>query len=104
MKSIIKISLALALVFTIASCGKQDQQTIIGAWDYNGYVYNFNEDKTGHYDFWGTSMKFTYEATADTLKILFDGNTQSTDLAYKLSGDSLLINDSFGTRLVYIRK
>lgn len=88
----------------------QNQETkstgsLVGQWGYySSYTYTFNEDGTGTYDSMGTIMNFTYEADGKELSILYTGNTSPTILGYKLDGNRLIITDSFGDDIVYVKK
>lgn len=99
---------ALIAVVTLVGCGsKSEDKGLIGSWeykDYSGYVYTFNEDKTGSYSAFGTEMKFTYEDNGKEVTILYDGNTDASTFEYKIDGKELTIKDSFGSDVVYVKK
>ena len=104
-KSLLTISLVLvAVLLLVVGCGKKSSNPLIGSWDHSGYVYTFNEDKTGNYEFSGTKMEFTYEDDGTTLSILFEGNTSPMELEYKIEGKKLIIVDSFGSDVEYTKK
>lgn len=79
---------------------------IIGSWEYDigGYVYTFNADGTGNYTAGSTVMNFTYEDDGKTVKILYTGNTTPNEFAYTVSGNTLSIEDSFGSKVEYKKK
>lgn len=110
-KVVLSILLAIVMVagiFTLAGCGKNsdksDKAPIIGSWDHSGYVYTFNEDKTGSYEVFGNTMNFTYEDDGSKVSILYKGNTVPGTYEYKIDGDKLIIKDSFGDDVIYKKK
>ena len=93
----------------LSGCGKSEDSknqsnTIIGSWEHSGYVYTLNEDKTGSYTAYGSEMKFTYEDDGKQVKILYNGNTIPGTYEYRIDGNKLIIKDSFGSDIEYIRK
>ena len=101
--------LAVTLV-TFSACGdkKKDEASknpIIGSWKYDGggnYVYTFNEDGTGNYDFGGNKMEFTYELKdGSKISIIYKGNTSPFETEYKIDGDTLNVIDSLGNDTIY---
>ena len=100
---IVGIVLVLALAAVILTgCGTKG---IVGKWAYSSsFVYTFNADKTGNYDALGTIKEFTYEDDGTTLSILFEGNTEPMELQYRIDGDKLIITDSFGEEIEYVKK
>lgn len=110
-KVILSILLAVVMlvsIFTLAGCGKDSNKSnkapIIGSWEHSGYVYTFNEDKTGKYEAFGRFMEFTYEDDGDQVRILYYGNTVPGTYEYRIDGDKLIIKDSFGDDVIYKRK
>ena len=109
-KTILTIGLVLILVVTLlalAGCGaKEDKNSIVGSWEYSGggYTYVFNSDKTGCYKVGSTEMNFTYEDDGSKVSILYTGNTMASDYEYKIEGKKLIIKDSFGSDVEYIKK
>ncbi|MBP5303893.1 MAG: hypothetical protein J6Z00_03300 [Clostridia bacterium] len=79
---------------------------IIGSWEYTsgGYTYTFNDNGTGSYSAGGTVMEFTYEDTGSTVSILYTGNTMASEYGYTISGNTLIIEDSFGDKVEYTKK
>lgn len=111
MKKIIAALMILMMVFALCACGdsKKDEEplTLVGSWESNtlaDYIYTFNEDGTGNYYVVGLDMPFTYEDNGDSVSILFEGNTDATDLEYTIEGKTLTIIDSFGEPVLYTRK
>ena len=108
MKKIVTSALLIVLLivglFTLTGCGESKTEGVIGKWEYSSYVYTFNEDKTGTYDALGTTMNFTYEDDGSKLSILYTGNTSPLELNYRLDGNKLIITDSFGEEVEYIKK
>ena len=115
-RKIIAIALILALACSIlAACGgsrsksgDSGSDTIVGTWgseDFDGaFVFTFNEDGTGNYDAAGTDMPFTYTAEGGKLSIIYEGDTESFDTTYTLSGDKFTMKDSFDEEVVYNRQ
>lgn len=107
--SILLACVLFASVFALAGCGnknsdKSDKAPIIGSWNHSGYVYTFNEDKTGSYEAFGRIMEFTYEDDGNQVRILYKGNTVPGTYEYKVDGDKLIIKDSFGSDVIYKKK
>ncbi len=111
-RALLSTGFILTLMFSIlllSGCGKNEDSRkqsnkIIGSWKHSGYVYTFNEDKTGSYTAYGSEMKFTYEDDGKKVKILYNGNTIPGTYEYRIEGDKLIIKDSFGNDLEYIKK
>ena len=111
-KTLLSVWLALILMFSVlllSGCwknedSKKQSNTIIGSWEHSGYIYKFNEDKTGSYTAYGSEMKFTYEDDGKKVKILYNGNTIPGTYEYRIDGNKLIINDSLGNDLEYTRK
>ena len=101
------IAVLAAALFVLTGCGekKEEANTIIGSWQHtSGYTYTFNNDKTGSYSLSGTEMKFTYEDKGDKVSILYTGNTQASEYAYRIEGNKLIIKDSLGSDVEYTKK
>ena len=83
-----------------------DTIPLVGQWEYaaGGFMYTFNEDGTGTYAFGGSEMKFTYEDNGDSFSILYDGDTNATELEYEIKDNTLVVTDSFGSPVEYTRK
>ena len=100
-KRIIAVFVLVVGIFFLSGCGKDP---IVGKWDYSGYVYTFNADKTGNYELLGANMPFTYETKDNKISILYDGSEEPLVLDYKLEGNTLIIVDSFGSEVKYEKK
>lgn len=99
---------AFVALVTLVGCGsKGDSNSIVGTWEYESnsqYVYTFNADKTGSYNAYGTEMKFTYEDNGKEVSILYTGNTDASTYKYRIEKNKLIINDSVGSEVTYIKK
>ena len=109
--SILCIVMIAFVTLALTGCGKKDKKsdkaTLVGTWEYksgSSYAYNFKDDKTGSYSVYGTEMPFTYEDDGQKVTILYEGNTVSSTFEYKIEGDKLIIKDSFGNDVEYIKK
>ncbi len=100
-KTIVVIALLLLI---ITGCGKNK---IVGKWKADGYsvdyYYIFNDDNTCAYEMTGAKMECTYETNENKVTILYKGNTIANTYEYIIEGDILLIKDSFGNNVKYIR-
>ena len=106
MKKVIKYLFVISFVFccTIALSGCGKAKGLVGSWAHDNYVYTFKEDKTGTYDALGNKMEFTYEDKDGKVSILYKGNTVASEYEYKIDGNKLIIKDSFGSDVEYVRK
>lgn len=97
--------IALVMVILTTACGAKG---LVGKWRADGYsvdyYYIFNSDKTCAYEMSGAKMDCTYEDDGSKVTILYKGNTNSSTYEYKIEGDTLIIKDSFGNDVKYIRK
>ena len=59
---------------------------------------------TGSYTAGGTEMKFTYEDDGEEVTITYEGNTKSSIYSYKVEDNKLIIKDSFGNEVEYLKK
>ena len=104
-KTIYGIALVMLLVLVVG-CGKKEG--LVGKWRADGYsvdyYYIFNEDKTCAYEMAGARMECTYEDDGKAVTILYTGNTDASTYEYKIDGDTLLIKDSLGNDVKYVRK
>ena len=110
-KKLLLVIVVLVGAFALVGCGNTKtnnkvSKSIIGSWEYKdgGYVYTFNKDKTGSYTAGSTVMKFTYEDDGKKVSILYEGNTIAGEYEYKIVGNKLIIKDSFGSDVEYIKK
>ena len=103
------VALLIVCIFMLAGCNKEGAQKtkgIIGSWEYvsGGYTYTFNEDKTGSYVYGENKMEFTYENDESKVSMLYAGNTAPLELEYRIEGNKLIIKDSLGSDVEYIKK
>ena len=103
------LCMGLMLVsFTACSGEKKDAEpTLVGKWVYedsDDMYYTFNEDGTGSYFFIGGEMKFTYEDDGEAVTLNYETATEPSVYKYALEGNKLLIEDSFGETVTYIKK
>ncbi|MBR5976585.1 MAG: hypothetical protein IK046_02125 [Clostridia bacterium] len=84
---------------------KSSGGSIVGEWTYvfGDYVYKFDKDGKGSYTAGSTVMNFTYTDNGDSVEILYDGNTVASTYKYRVEGDKLFIEDSFGEEVEYKR-
>ena len=78
--------------------------SLVGSWKYQGElecIYRFEADGTGTYHYCGTDMPFTYTDDGTAVSLLYTGNTAPTVLPYTIQGQTLAIEDSFGTVVYY---
>lgn len=106
--SIVLIVMLLATIFVLTGC-ENTEEGIIGSWSttYSGaeYIYTFNKDKTGMYSYGKTSINFKYEDNGSELSILYDGGTTpGGSYKYRIEENKLIVKDSFGKDVEYIRK
>ncbi len=105
-KIVLGITLSLLMVL-VTGCGSK-KEGLVGKWRADGYstdyYYIFNEDKTCAYEMSGARMECTYEDDGTKVTILYSGNTAASTYEYTIDGDTLLIKDSLGNDVKYIRK
>ena len=89
-------------IFFLTGCNKGN--TIVGKWAHGSFIYTFNKDKTCSYSGGSTNMECTYEIDGDNISILYKGNTIPFKTTFKIDGKKLIIKDSFGTDVEYIKK
>ena len=79
---------------------------IVGEWVYEagGYTYDFRADGSGIYKLGESVMEFTYTTNGNTLVLKYEGISAENTFDYTLEGNSLNIEDSFGTITVYNKK
>lgn len=83
-------------------------RSLVGSWEHElGYTYVFREDKTGEYDIEETGEPywvFTYETEGNRLTMYNEDGSVLMETEYKIDGDTLMIMDSFGTKVYYTFK
>ena len=119
-KSILAVLLVLAMVFSIAACGKKEENTITGTWEYsdeaNGIktVYVLKDDGTGTYTMNTGGEDVVYElkyevkdnhllVTYVNNEIFSEDDVFDSEFSFKDS-KTLIIKDSFGEELTYVKK
>lgn len=100
--SIAVIIMLVAIAFAVTGCG--ENKGVVGQWAYSSFIYTFNADKTGSYGIAGGTKNFTYEDDGEKLSILYEGNTSPLVLKYRIDGNKLIITDSFGKDVEYVKK
>ena len=103
MKKVLSVLLLLVLLGTVVGCQKREN-SIVGSWKHDSYVYTFNSDNTGSYSSGTNKMEFTYEDDGDKVSILYTGNTKASSYEYQVKGNKLTIKDSFGNDVIYIKE
>ena len=102
------ILLAVVLCFTLVGCEKaNNNKEIVGQWKNNEiegveFVYTFNEDGTGKYEYGENVDNFKY--TIDGNKISFkytDEEMETFDTTFSIDGDTLNIKDSNNEDTLY---
>ena len=79
-----------------------DPAFLCGEWRHEyGYTYLFYEDGSGSYGRSGEEMPFSFEVTAEELRILYEGSSAPLVLGYRVEGDLLTIVDSLGNDVFY---
>lgn len=99
---VVLMTTVMILITLLAGCG--NKKGLVGSWEYNSYTYNFNSDKTGNYELFGSKMEFTYEDDGKELSIFFEGDTVPMILPYRIEDNKLIITDSFDNEVTYTRK
>ncbi len=103
-KTILSITLVILLVL-VTGCGAKG---LVGKWRYDGsstdYYYIFNDDKTCAYEMAGAKRECTYEDDGTKVTILYNGDTAASTYEYRIEDNKLIIKDSIGNDVTYIRK
>ena len=104
-KKVLLSFVLIGCIVALVGCNKQsDSNSIVGSWAHDSYVYTFNDNNTGNYEAGGTKMEFTYKDDGKKVSILYTGNTDASDYEYKIEGKKLIIKDSLGNDVEYIKK
>lgn len=121
MKKLFKITSLFILIisiFTLTSCGKKEENPIVGIWDYydgnssyDNIYYTFNKDNTGSYYFYGGSNNFTYKKDEKKLTITYKNSEQNENIEvipyeteYKIQDGILTIKDNFDNDVMYKKR
>ncbi len=102
-KRIVLVLVIMVGITCLVGCGKK-AFTLVGSWDHNGFVYTFNSDKTGNYNSLGTILEFGYEDDGEKVTLHYKNSTMENVYEYKIEDNKLIIKDSFGKDVEYIRK
>ena len=102
MRKILFTLLLVIGVVTLTGCEKEN--SIVGKWAHESFIYTFKADGTCQYDAAGTIMKCTYKTDGNKLSIKYEGDTVSFDTTYSIKGNKLNVKDSFGSDTIYIKK
>ncbi len=110
--NILLVSIFTMIIFTLTACGKVDYSKFIGTWEYTdegyGATYIFNEDKTGTYTLTAGEesdvLNFTYKIDSKIIYITYENDTDVFENKYKLENEKLIIEDSFGEKMEFIKK
>ena len=80
--------------------------SLVGSWEYadGGFTYTFNANGTGTYDAYGSVMNFTYTDNGASIEFTYEDVAAPTVLEYTIDGDTLIMKDSFGSDVTYIKK
>lgn len=82
-----------------------DRSALIGSWAYEedeNFVYTFNANGTGSYEVYGETINFTYTDNGSSVEIVFDDAPGTFN--YTIDGNTLVLVDSTGTDVRYIKK
>ena len=112
MKRITAVLLLVVMLFALCACGEKGgsdkkDATLVGSWvseDISDAIYTFNEDGSGDYEYFGTKMKFTYEDDGKAVTLKYENATEENVFTNPIKGDKLEIEDSFGDKVIYIKK
>lgn len=86
---------------------KTMKNKLIGCWvsvQLSFYAYNFLSDGKGFYSFGMGKKEFTYTDNVESVTIHFNGDFMPSTFKYTIEEDVLLIEDSFGTTVKYIKQ
>ena len=78
---------------------------LVGSWAYEedaNFIYTFNANGTGSYEVYGETINFTYTDNGTSVEIVFDDAPGTFD--YTVDGNTLVLVDSTGTDVRYIKK
>lgn len=81
------------------------RSSLTGVWAYvedENFVYTFNANGTGSYEVYGETINFTYTDNGTSVEIVFDDAPGTFD--YTVDGNTLILVDSTGTDVRYIKQ
>ncbi len=112
--------LVLAMLLSVTGCGKPDNNTLVGIWEYAdaengiGAVYDLKDDGTGVYtiNVGGQEVVYElkYEIEGDHLLVRYVNNEIFSeddvfDSEFRFEGsDTLIIKDTTGEELAFVKK
>lgn len=82
-----------------------EPSALIGSWAYeedNNFIYTFSANGTGTYNVYGEILNFTYTDNGTSVTIVFDDAPGT--FAYTVDDNTLVMIDSTGTEVRYIKK
>ncbi len=118
--AILMVLLAFAMILSIAGCGKTDDNSLAGIWEYSdtengiGAVYDLKDDGTGTYTMKVGEQEVTYELKYEVkdghLLVVYVNNDTFTEddvfdseFSFK-DANTLIIKDSFGEEMTFVRQ
>ncbi len=103
LKRIVLVLIIMIGITCIIGCGKV-KKPLVGSWDHNGFIYTFNSDNTGNYNALGTILEFSYEDDGERVTLNYKDVIIPSVYEYKIEGKKLIIKDSLGDDVEYIKK
>ena len=82
-----------------------ERSALIGSWAYEedaNFIYTFNANGTGSYEVYGETINFTYTDKGTSVEMIFDDAPGTFD--YTIDGNTLVLVDSTGADVRYIKK
>ncbi len=120
LRTVITTLLVIAMVISIAACGKKNENSLAGVWEYTdtesdlGAVYDLKEDGTGTYTMKIGETDVTYELKYEVkdghLLVTYVNNETFTeddvfDSEFTLKdADTMIIKDSTGMEMTFNKK
>ena len=119
-KTITVITVLVMLIIALAGCGKKEDDQLAGVWEYNdtengiGAIYDLKTDGTGTYTMIVGEQEVVYElkyevkdghllVTYVNNEIFTEDDVFDSEFNFKDS-NTLIVKDSFGEELEFIRK
>ena len=120
LRTVITTLLVIAMAISIAACGKKNENSLAGVWEYTdtesdlGAVYDLKEDGTGTYTMKIGETEVTYELKYEVkdghLLVTYVNNETFTeddvfDSEFTLKdADTMIIKDSTGMEMTFNKK
>ena len=118
--AVIAALLVLAMILAFAGCSKKEEDPIVGTWEYTdeehdfGTVYELKSDGTGTYTMKVSGQEITYDLKYEVkdghLLVTYLNNDTFTEddvfdseFSFK-DANTLIIKDSFGEEMTYVKK